>query len=152
MKLNNIPIGELGLNAGWAGFLNVPVGLVIGDDKAAQEAKELMPDVSTAITKTHISQFTAKCLSASRSQDYLQKTAAQAVRDKNNYKPLKFGAHFELEITFSIPAMAEIVAYIPGVERKNERTIVYKTTDYEELIKIRILATNLAKSIGDQAK
>ncbi|MBA7581027.1 D-aminopeptidase [subsurface metagenome] len=59
IRLNGEPIGELGLNMLWAAYLGTPVILVIGDDKAVQEAKTLVPAIETAVVKKGLSQFTA---------------------------------------------------------------------------------------------
>ena len=61
--INDKPVGELGLNAYLAGFYDVPVIMAAGDDCAAKEAEELIPNVTTAAVKQTISRTSVKCLS-----------------------------------------------------------------------------------------
>src|SRR3989441_5144592 len=52
VRLNQQPVGELGLNAALAGVHGVPVVLVSGDSAVAAEAKDLLGDgVATVIVK-----------------------------------------------------------------------------------------------------
>lgn len=64
--INDRPVGELGLNAYVAGYYDVPVLMVAGDDRAAKEAEELIPNVTTAAVKQTISRSAVKCLSPAK--------------------------------------------------------------------------------------
>ena len=152
IKLNDLPVGELGLNAVMAGIYNVPVGSVIGDDATADEATDLMPDVKAVITKKHITQFTAKCLPGDEVNFNLENMAKEAVENYKSFKPLVIKPPYKLEVTFTIPAMTELISYIPGVEVVNPRKVIFKSDDYLEVTKIRILMVNLAKLIGNQVR
>src|SRR5689334_11273004 len=61
VRLNQQPVGELGLNAALAGLHGVPVGLVSGDSAVAAEAKDLLGEgVATVIVKAAVSRHAAK--------------------------------------------------------------------------------------------
>ena len=60
--VNDILLGETGINAGLAGYFGVPVVLVCGDDVVSQEARELLPHIRTATVKTAITRQSASCL------------------------------------------------------------------------------------------
>lgn len=152
LELNGEPIGELGLNALWAGTLNVPVGLVIGDDATAKEAEAFIPGVETAITKKCIDQFTAQCLPPEKTAELLKNKAFQAVKNLKNFKVIKPEEQNTLDITFTMPAMATLVSFVPGAKRVSERKVSFTSRDYEEVQHFRIVATNLAKSVGDQMR
>lgn len=152
IKLNDMPIGELGLNAALAGTLDVPIGLVIGDDATASEAKELIPNVRTVITKEYITHFTAKCFSSETVNKELRKTAKEVVENIKTFTPYFVKPPYKLEVSFTIPAMTELISYIPGVKVIEPRKIVYETSDYMDLTRIRILIINLARLIGDQVR
>lgn len=152
MKLNDISVGELGLNATLAGIYGVPVGLVIGDNETAKEAKELMPGVETVITKEYITQFTAKCLELSKVNSNLKKLSKEVVENKNKFKPLTINPPYKLEVLFTIPAMVELISYIPGMKVLGSRKVSYETDDYLELTRIRILIVNLARITGEQLR
>src|SRR5260221_6138603 len=60
VRLNQKPVGELGLNAALAGVHGVPVALVSGDSAVAAEAKDLLGDgVATVIVKAAVSRPSA---------------------------------------------------------------------------------------------
>lgn len=47
MWVNDVEVGELGLNAYVAGNFGVPLLMVAGDDETAKEAKQLIPNITT---------------------------------------------------------------------------------------------------------
>src|SRR5690349_22011851 len=56
VRLNGQPVGELGLNAAFAGRHGVPVALVSGDAAVAAEATELLGDgVAAVVVKQAVS-------------------------------------------------------------------------------------------------
>lgn len=151
MKLNGQPIGEMGLNAAVAGLMDVPIGLVIGDDYTKIEAEELIPGVDTVVTKNHITQFTAYNYPKQQIREQLKEKAYQAVKNikKAYYRPQ---GPYTLEVTFIYPVMKELVSYIPNMKVTGPRTVEYSCDDYFELTKIRILIVNLTKMIGLQVR
>ncbi len=152
LELNGEPIGELGLNALWAGTMGVPIGLIIGDDAAAEEGRDFIPGVKTAVTKKCIDQFTAQCLTPEETGKELKQKAYQVVKKATSFQPVRPKEENTLEITFTMPAMATVVSYVPGVDRVSERTVSFTSRDYQEVQHFRIVATNLAKNIGDQLR
>lgn len=152
IKLNGQAIGELGLNSLLAAYYGVPVGLVIGDDATAREAQDFIPGVETVITKNCIDQFTARCYTPEVTGRLLQEQAFQVVKRYQEFKPLIIDQEFNLEITFTMPAMASLVSYVPGVQKVDARTVSFLHHDFLQVLQFRIVATNLAKSIGDQLR
>ncbi len=60
--LNDILVGEYGLNAAVAGHFNVPVIMLTGDQTACAQASDLLGNIETAVVKTAISRMAAECL------------------------------------------------------------------------------------------
>src|SRR2546426_12634919 len=61
VRLNGKPVGELGLNAAFAGVHGVPVALVSGDSALAAEAKDLLGDgVATVVVKQAVGRHAAQ--------------------------------------------------------------------------------------------
>jgi D-amino peptidase len=50
-RMNNIYVGEFGFWTAIAGFQGAPVIFACGDDKLVEEAKALVPNISTVVTK-----------------------------------------------------------------------------------------------------
>lgn len=90
MWLNDQEIGELGMFAYAAGHLGVPVALVTGDDKTAEEARELLGEqVVTAVVKYACKRTSALCLAPDDARALIREKAAEAVRRAPTMKPLK---------------------------------------------------------------
>lgn len=143
LRLNGEEIGEFGLNAYWAASYGVPTILVVGDDKYGAEAKELIPEIETAVVKMGISQFTAHHMPVASARDLIQKTSQIAVTRVAEIPVPKMADFFELEIDFSLSEIAHLCSFIPGVERIGGRTIRFGSKDYQQVMHVRILCTNL---------
>lgn len=146
IRLNGEPIGELGLNAYWAGFHGVPLILVVGDDKTAAEARALIPQIEAAVVKRGLSQFTAHHLPVGEANQLIAEVAERAFRRAaaGEIPALKPPSPLSLEMDFTLSAIAHLCSFIPGVERVDARTVRYTTDDYLQLMHMRILWTNLA--------
>ena len=150
MRLNGETIGEVGLNMLMSSQFGVPGGLIVGDDATYQEAREMVPNICSVITKEVITQFTANCFSQERVSEQLYSQAKFAVENAASFELYKPDGPYTLEVTFIVPAMTEMISYIPGVKVLNPRTVSFTSDDYLELTKVRILIVNLARMIGDQ--
>lgn len=148
IRLNGEPIGELGLNMLWAAYLGTPVILVIGDDKTAQEAKTLVPEIETAVVKKGLSQFTAHNLPVEAARTLVRNATETAVKRIPEIKPIELCKSYKLEIDFSLSEMVHLCSFIPGVSRSNARTIQYTANDYRDVQHVRIVCTNLALSVA----
>ena len=146
IRLNGEPIGEIGLNAYWAAYHNVPLIMIVGDDKAASEAKGLIPEIETAVVKKGISQFSAHHLSLNNSLAVIKDCAKRAfIRAQKNEIPIiNCPPEYVMEIDFSISEIANLCSFIPGVIKIGARTIQYSSKDYRDIQHVRIVCTNLA--------
>jgi len=152
MKLNGLPIGEIGLNVLMASEYGVPVGLIVSDNVGCDEAAELVPNIKRVETKTCITQFTAKWNPYEEVINNLKKQAFDAVKEANTFSRYSVSAPYTLDVTFSVSAMVELISYIPGIQVTGGRSVSYTCSDYLELTKVRILIVNLARMIGEQLK
>jgi len=81
--------GEIAIDAGIAGDYNKPVIMVSGDDKACQEAKQLIEGVVLAQVKQSLSVSGGKLLSLKEAHDLIRRKACEAVKKSSEIKPLK---------------------------------------------------------------
>lgn len=145
VRLNGETIGELGLNMLWAAYLGVPVILVIGDDKAAQEALGVNPEIETAVVKYGLSQFTARHLPLDQANQIIRDAAQRAVRRaaQDDIPAASLPGNFEMEIDFSLSEVAHLCSLIPAIERVAGRTVRFSSQDYREVQHLRIICSNL---------
>jgi D-amino peptidase len=145
MYINGQVVGEFGFNAVYAGMYGVPVCLVSGDDLIAKEAKQLIPEISTAIVKTAVSRTSALCLSRDEATAELKRQTKRALSRVAQVKPVEFAQPLDLSIEFSHAGQAEMAAIVPGARYDAEKGIVsYTPQDQHDLYKTMRAMINLA--------
>src|SRR5512139_168563 len=78
--LNDILVGEYGLNGAVAGHFNAPVLMLTGDQTACSQAAELLGPIETVVVKTAVSRMAADCLIPQITEELIEKTAIKAVK------------------------------------------------------------------------
>ncbi|WP_079526608.1 M55 family metallopeptidase [Halobacillus hunanensis] len=143
--IDDVAVGELGLNAYYAGYYGVPVLMVSGDNMAAQEAEKLIPHVITAPVKETISRSAVKTLSPKRAGELLQRKTAEAIQSRSKIQPLVPPSHPTLRIEFTNYGQAEWANLMPRTELEPGTTIVsYKAKDIREAYQAMLVMTELA--------
>ncbi|WP_141433237.1 M55 family metallopeptidase [Bacillus sp. 03113] len=145
MYINDVVVGELGFNAYVAGYYGVPVIMVAGDDQAAKEAKDLIPNVTTAIVKEAVSRSAAKSLTPEKAGKLLQEKVIEALENKEKVKPLTPPENPVLRIEFANYGQAEWANLMPGTEIEEGTTIVrFQAKNILEAYQAMIVMTELA--------
>jgi D-amino peptidase len=129
IRMNGVPVGESEINASVCAYYGVPVGMVSGDDLYCNEARHVLGDVETAITKYAIGRWTARCLAPERSWANIRQAAKRAVERGGDFKPYQISGPITYEIEWTSTAEAYMAALMPGVEQKNPRTVVVRGDD-----------------------
>ncbi|WP_049969669.1 M55 family metallopeptidase [Haladaptatus cibarius] len=126
LRVNDAEVGELGWNAGLAGSLDVPVGLVTGDDATEVEARDELEDVETAVVKDGIDRFTADCLPPEDAREQIRTAAERAVRrvgdEGNEFSQPVPDEPVAIEADWATTNQAARSAGLPSVERISGRT------------------------------
>jgi D-amino peptidase len=148
IRLNGNSIGEFGLSTLWAAYYAVPVILAVGDDRYCQEAREVVPEIETAIVKYGLAQFSARHLPAGEARQIIQAAAARAVTRLDQIQPVTLPDHFRMEIQFVVPQAADLCSFVPTIERVDGRTVAFESDDYRTLQQTRIVCTNLALAVA----
>ena len=118
--LNDILVGEYGINAALAGHFDVPVLMVTGDQTACTQTVELLGDVETVVVKHATGRYSAECLPPTVVQEMIQKTAAKAVARLAKRKapePFVLEEPILLSVEFFNSAMADHAMRMPEAER-----------------------------------
>jgi D-amino peptidase len=145
MYINDVAVGELGFNAYVAGYFDVPVLMVAGDDGAAIEAEKLIPNVKTVIVKESISRSAAKSLTPVKAGQLLREKTAFALKNKETVKPLTPPDRPMLGIEFANYGQAEWANLMPGTEIVPGTTIVrFQAKNILEAYQAMLVMTELA--------
>jgi D-amino peptidase len=143
--INDVVVGELGFNAYVAGYYGVPVIMVAGDDCAAHEAEQLIPNVTTAIVKESISRSAAKSLTPAKAGELLREKTFEALKNKNQVKPLVPPDAPILRIEFANYGQAEWANLMPGTEiEPGTTTVRFQAKNILEAYQAMIVMTELA--------
>lgn len=142
VKLNGVSVPEAGLNAAIAGHFGVPVLLVTGDDAIAAEASRLLPGVETAVVKWALGFHSARTLTPEASCDRIREAARKAVAGWKDRKPYRIAEPVVLDLRFKNYRPAELLAYLPGIERTDAHAIRFHARDMLEVSRFLEFVTN----------
>ena len=91
--INEKPSSEFEINAGIAGYYDVPVGMIAGDTDIVEDAKNLVPNIVGSPVKEAINKFSAKNLKQNGifvSKIFMGSTFNEIVENgKKNFKEVK---------------------------------------------------------------
>ena len=119
--LNDIEVGEGGLNAFYAGEMDVPVILAAGDDVFTNQFGKLV-NCELVITKVAITAQVAK----------LKHATIRALKKIKTKKPIKLKSGVSIKLKFSNPTQAEILQAIPNMKWVDGYTVHYNAKDMAE--------------------
>jgi D-amino peptidase len=133
MLLNGKPVGEIDVIAAMAGHFGTPVIMLSGDQAAANEIREIVPDVEVAVVKEGIGRYSCISLSAPAARDAVRDAARRSVAKIGKIKPYTVKGPVTLQVEYttrnSLPVDAEMRT---GAEVLDDRTIRFKGQDILE--------------------
>ncbi|WP_241498809.1 M55 family metallopeptidase [Fervidobacterium thailandense] len=129
--INGIHMNEALINAGYAGIFNVPVAMLVGDDKVVAQTKVYLPDAVYVETKRSIGRHSAVMKPRKVLLEEI-KSAAERVKSsvREDFKVFKFQSPVELVVEFSDTLRADLVSSMPLVERIDGRKVRLVHEDY----------------------
>ena len=122
-RLNGRAIGEIGIEATFAGQLGVPVIAVTGDLATRNEAREQLGDIPCAVVKDAVCRNRAHCLSLPEAHARVRSTLVEAVRDPSRYTPFRPAIPLNFSLTYYRTDMADETASRLGYRRVDARTV-----------------------------
>ncbi len=141
IRLNDIPVGELGIYGLYAGLYGVPTVLVTGDVAATLEATDLFGDIETVAVKQGIGRFSTRTLSPEETRPRIREAAEAAV--SLAIKPWQLSTPLTVEIDFLRSAEADMAQLVPGAERSGARRVTYTHSDPQMSFKALQAMVNL---------
>lgn len=127
---------EAMLSAGIAGHYGVPVVLVSGDDKAVDEIQRTIDKkIVGVVVKRALGYHSADNLSPAAARTRITAATKEALMNLATFKPFILPKPLQLEITFKNMLNAEILAFLPIVERIDGATIRFTGKDIIEVMR-----------------
>jgi D-amino peptidase len=116
-----------------AGHFGTPVIMLSGDQAAADELREIVPDAEMAVVKEGIGRYSCISLSAPAARELIRETARRSVSKIGSIKPYTVTGPVTLQVEYttrnSLPVGAELRT---GAEVLDDRTIRFKGKDILE--------------------
>jgi D-amino peptidase len=131
--MNGKEVGEIETAAAVAGWFGVPVILLTGDQAAAEDLLEIVPQAETAVVKESLGYYACISLSAEAAQSLIEEKAKAAFRKIGEIQPYKLKGPVTIEIertTRNTPSPSDPLP--PQIERVDARTLRYSGKDFME--------------------
>lgn len=146
VKLNDVSVGEIELNAVYAGIKKVPVALLTGDYTACEQAKEALETVSTVCVKKAISTTAAICRPEEELFEDLREKTLALIKNSGEFGLYIQNPPYKLELDFVDRKMADIAELLPCIERISDSSVLYNSENYEDVYKLlQFLTATLSK-------
>jgi D-amino peptidase len=149
VRVDGHAVGESALNALVAAHHGVPIALVTGDAATGQESEWFAPEAERVVVKESITRYAASNLHPEVARRLIREGAERAVQRLGAMRPPRFGRPARVEIDFLTADMAEMAAWISGVERRGARTVAFGGDDtlalYQRFVAIIALTRGLSE-------
>ena len=133
--LNDIEVGEGGLNAAFAGSMGIPVILASGDATFAKQFAELT-GARTFATKTAIGNQVAELIHPSLVLEMLKSQTTEALQNLNEQRVMTISEPLTVRLRFSSTTRADIVQAIPGMQRIDGFTVEIEARTMDEAYRL----------------
>ncbi|CAN5229843.1 M55 family metallopeptidase [soil metagenome] len=122
--INGVAVGEIGVVAALCGHYGVPMALVTGDDKACDEARDLLgAGLTTVAVKKGLSRFSARHIPPVRARRMIEEGAKKALENLKKAKPYKTKGPVEVKFQIVTADMMDLYRQKPGVEILDAQTV-----------------------------
>jgi D-amino peptidase len=142
VALNGKPISEGSFGAAVAGSFGVPLVMMSGDDVAIAEVRAQVGDVEAAEVKKSLGFHAASTLTPQASYELIGRKVKAALARRSDFEPYRLEGPLGLEIAFKHYLTAEVVSYLPGVERVDSHTVRFRAKDVVEVANILTFLDN----------
>jgi D-amino peptidase len=133
MLMNGKAVGEIDVIAAMAGHFGTPVIMLSGDQAAANELHEIVPEAELAVVKEGLGRYTCISLSAPAARDAIREAARRSMAKIGTIKPYVVTGPVRLKVEYttrnSLSVDAEKRA---GAEVLDDRTIEFRGKDVLE--------------------
>jgi D-amino peptidase len=146
VRLNGVEMMEASMSAAIAGDFGVPVVMISGDDAAVAEARALLGDLEGAVVKWNYGFHSARTIMPEASYELIGGRVRAALGRLDDFRPYRLQGPLELEISFKNYMPAELMAYLPNVERVDAHTIRFVGRDMTEIS--RFIEFTTSYSVG----
>lgn len=145
--INNIEMNETLINAAYAGIFDVPLTLVVGDDKLKKQLNPYFKTLYYVETKRSLGRYSAEHKPMKLLLEEIKNTTENMLsKGKEQFDVFKFNSPVEMKIEFSDTSKADMVESMPLVERLDGRRVRITNTDYKVIFEALLAMTYICES------
>ena len=144
LKINDKYVGEISTIAWLFGDKGIPVVFVSGDDSAIREAKTLLPEIETTITKYSKSRLETNCRPIEEISMEIEDKVYNLIKNIDKCNPYRLENDITLEIEFIDSDMAKTMSNVPGFELVDSKKIKFISKSYSDIYKSIYFANYIA--------
>lgn len=142
--VNDVEVGEGGMNAYYAGAMGVPVILAAGDSVFAEQFNALT-GARTVSTKHAIGAQVARLIHPEVVRERLSTGITDALANLGNAQPMQTPQPVNVRMRFATTTRADILQAIPGMSRIDGYTVAYTTDSMDQAYRmIRLMYKYIA--------
>jgi D-amino peptidase len=136
-RINGKSVGEIGIEACYAGHWDVPLILVQGDEAVCRETEAQFPGVVTAAVKRAVSHDLSAGLDAESARRLTAERVTEAIHKLRSAKPAPYKPSLPMRITVQMRTerAADAAARKPGVQRTDARTVECQVEKLSDVVK-----------------
>jgi D-amino peptidase len=135
--LNDVEVGEGGMNAAFAGALGVPVIFASGDSAATSELTALL-GTETVTTKSAETPAAARMLHPELVRAMLGDGVGRALErlERGGFETFDLGTPVRIRVRFATTIHVDILMSIPGMKKVDGFTVEYTATDADQAYRL----------------
>lgn len=131
--MNGKEVGEIETRTALAGWFGVPVILLTGDQAAAHDLLEIVPDAETAVVKEGLGYYSCISLSSESAQALIEEKARTAFKRLRQIEPYKIEGPVSIEVERTTRStLSPDTPLPPETERVDARTLRFHGKDFME--------------------
>jgi D-amino peptidase len=136
-RINGVSVGEIGIEACYAGHWDVPLVLVQGDEAGCREAEAQFPGVVTAPVKRAVHAELATGLAPEEARRLTARRVAEAVeRLRAGRQPAPYKPHLPMRVTLRLTTVeeADTLERRSGGRRVDEHTVACRVERQRDIL------------------
>lgn len=134
--INDVEVGEGGMNAAYAGAIGVPVILAAGDSTFTREFAAIAPTAQLVQTKVAVTPESARLLHPQVVRQRLAAATSSALSNLAAARPWPVTGPVNVRLRFADVTRPQILQAIPGVRQIDGYTVAFTAQDMDEAYRL----------------
>ncbi len=149
--VDDLPVGEAGLNCLVAAHFGVPLALISGDQHAGAELRTLAPGVERVAVKASITRFAAQSVHPEEARDRIRAGAVRALGRLTELAPPRVASDCRIRVTARNADLAKLACRVRDVTRTGELELEVAGGDRLEVFRNFVAVLEITRQLAAEA-